>query len=302
MLRENNIGSILKEAREKNNLTQQELANRAFLTRQAISKYELNVSQISVENFMLLLDILGTSVLLENGKIKTVEVKNMNTIGYLKIDAQTAKFIVEKMDEVVLEFKKSGVELIDIFELKGVMTPNNNSFGCLDKAFYITVDFKNSKVDRKYIENPFCDDKIVKGYIDDNPLHKLLKKIESKFGEENINLLAYYSSSLYEEVGCAKIQFEDVDLIRVKLKNYYDNFNPDSYDKIFSTPRAGYQRVKKDGLYGFIDSYTGEEKIPCKFDFVEYFDYNFKDHRGNLIARARLNGEYVIIDRNGNVL
>lgn len=301
MLEKNNIGNILKEARKRRSLTQQELADRAFLTRQAISKYELNVSQMSVENFMLLLDILDTSVVLEGGKIKIIEEKNMKKIGYIKINAYTTKFISENMDKFISEFKRHGIEVIDIFELKETVNANINDLGCLDEAFYITLDFKYSEIEENIIRNPYYNDKGQYIYHE-TELFKILNNIQTKFNNLNINLLSYYPSNFYNELDCTKLKFEDIDLIDVKLRNYYKNFNPNNYDTIFPTIRVGYQRVKKDGLYGFIDSFTGKEVIPCKFDFVQAFDYNFKDHHGNLIARARLNGKEVIIDRKGNVL
>lgn len=302
MLEKNKVGNILKEARKRSNLTQQELADRAFLTRQAISKYELNVSQMSVENFMLLLDILETSVVLKGGKIKIIEEKNMKKIGYIKINAYTAKFISENMDEFILEFKKHGIKVTDIFELKETVTASINDLGCLDEAFYITLDFKDSKIEENMIKNPYYNNKGENIYNSNNPLFKTLKNIELQFENENISLLSYHPSNFYNELDCTRLKFQDIDLIDVKLRNYYKNFNPNKYDKIFPSPRAGYQRVKKDGLYGFIDSFSGKEVVPCKFDFVEAFDYSFKDHHGNLIARARLNGKDVIIDRKGNVL
>lgn len=296
MIKRNTVGSIIKEAREKNNLTQQELARKAFLTRQSISKYELNISQISVENFLLLLDILGTSVLLENGKIKIMEVKNMNNIGYLKIDAQTAKIIAINTEQIIETFKENGLNLLNLLEVREVLYPNNtNNYASLDKGFYLTVDFSKSTIDKKYIENPF------EGDFLKNPLFKLLNIIKKQINVENFTL-AYYPASVYEEIQDHKITFKDIDLIKTKMNNFHNIFKPKQYDRIYPNPRAGYQRVKKDGKYGFIDCLTGEEVIPCKFDFVEAFDYKFTNHKGEMICRARLDGKQIIINKNGNTI
>lgn len=296
MLRGNNVGSILKKARERSNLTQQELANRAFLTRQSISKYELNVSHMSVENFLLLLDILGTSVLFKDGEIKILEEKNMSTRGYLKINAQTAKEIASSIESVSDIFSRNDIKLVNMFELKEVLSPNSEGFASLDNGFYLTIDFSDSKINKNYLINQSCEN-----YIK-NPVYKLLHCIEETINKENVSFTTFYPASIYEEIVCGKTEFKDIDLIKVKMKNFYKSFNPVKYDKIFPTPRAGYQRVKKDGKYGFIDCFTGKETVPCKFDFVEAFDYQFKDHEGNMICRARLNGQQIVINESGEIV
>lgn len=78
MLKNNSIGNILKEARKSNGYTQQQLADKYLSDRQLISNYERGISIPNAENFILLLDILNTPVLIENGEAKIMEVQNMN--------------------------------------------------------------------------------------------------------------------------------------------------------------------------------------------------------------------------------
>lgn len=300
MLIVNSIGETLKESRERSNLTQQELANMSYLSRQTISKYELDVSQISVEKFMMLLDIMGASVLLKDGKITIMEVKNMETFGYLKINAIIAKAISSDIEKASEIFKKNGVDLVNLFELNEHIKSCNEDRATLDSGFYITVDFKKTNIEQKYIEDPYCD-----GY-DNSPIESLLLKIQNSLGVkssymENIIFVMYHPISNYKNVNPEKISFKDIDLINAKLKSLHTNFNPGEYDVIFPNPRAGYLRVKKDGKYGFIDYRTGKEMVPCKFDFVEAFDYFMRDENGEMYCRGRLNGDNVRIKRNGYI-
>lgn len=295
MLISNSIGDILKETRERSNLSQQELANMAYLSRQTISKYELDVSQISVEKFMMLLDIMGASVLLKDGKITIMEVKNMKTFGYLRINAMTAKAISSDMERVSVVFKNNGVELVNIFELTEYIKADIKEGATLDTGLYITVDFKNANIEQKYIENPYCDG------LDSSPVWDLLKNIESCLSMEDVSFITYHPVSRYTNLNPETITFKDIDLVKSKLKSLYESFNPKGYDVIFPNQGAGYLKVKKDGKYGFIDYRTGEEKIPCKFDYIGYFDYFYRNKLGEMSSLARYNGEWVMVTIDGDI-
>lgn len=78
MLKNNSVGNILKEARKSNGYTQQQLADKYLSDRQLISNYERGISIPNAESFILLLDILNTPVLIENGEAKIMEVQSMS--------------------------------------------------------------------------------------------------------------------------------------------------------------------------------------------------------------------------------
>lgn len=295
MIKENTIGQILKKSRERNNLTQQELASMTYLSRQAISKYELDISSITVEKLLVLLDSVGASISLENGKIKLLEVKDMKTFGFIKINALTAKVINENYDEILDTFKLYNLDLVNIFELKESEQSSSNYKTTLDKGIYITVDFKRSGLKQEDIDNPYSNNK------EDSNIIDILKNIQEKLHTLNISFLTYYPSSIFKNLNREEISFNDDILVKNKFEEFFKDFNPNNYDYIYPTPRAGYLRIKKDNKYGFIDALTGEEMISPIFDFVEAFDYMQLDNQGNMFCRARINGKNVIIDRYGNI-
>lgn len=56
-----NISDIIRQAREELGLTQEDLAERLEVSRQAVSKWELGASVPSPENLALLEEVLGVS-------------------------------------------------------------------------------------------------------------------------------------------------------------------------------------------------------------------------------------------------
>ena len=53
---------ILKELREKHNLTQEELAERVLVTRQAVSRWETGVTSPDISALPMLADLFGITV------------------------------------------------------------------------------------------------------------------------------------------------------------------------------------------------------------------------------------------------
>lgn len=296
MLKTSSVGTVLKESRKRSNLTQQELSNISYLSRQAISKYELDISQISVERFVMLLDTMNTSVLIKDGKIEIIEVKNMKTFGYLKINAITAKYISSNMNSFINTLKENGLTPVNIFELDDYIKSIDSNYSTLDAGLYLTLDFKNSNITQECIKDPFYN-----GYTSYSLIEDLLKKIEQSLNMDESSLSCYLSPFKYEEIHPEVISFADTDLIDNKLKSLYENFCPQKYDIIFPNQRAGYLRVKKNDKYGFIDYRTGKEVVPCKFDFVTAFDFFNRNESGEMLARARYKGKWVTIKRNGEL-
>ena len=73
-----NIGSKISELRKKNNMTQEELAEKLNVTRQTISKWELNETSPSLEDATHLADILKVSLNELIGKENILEEKMSN--------------------------------------------------------------------------------------------------------------------------------------------------------------------------------------------------------------------------------
>ncbi|MCI8760194.1 MAG: WG repeat-containing protein [Clostridia bacterium] len=59
--------------------------------------------------------------------------------------------------------------------------------------------------------------------------------------------------------------------------------------------------VEKDNLYGFMDE-NGKEKIPCQYDRVSYFNEVEIGNNQYYIALAKIEDNFIIIDKKGNIL
>ena len=66
-----NLGETIKTAREGRNMTQEDLAERCGVSRQAVSKWELGASVPSPENLALLSELLGVSLEAKRGGPET---------------------------------------------------------------------------------------------------------------------------------------------------------------------------------------------------------------------------------------
>lgn len=79
----NNLGEQIKLARKKNNLTQQNLADKLFVTPQAVSKWENNQGMPSLDKIKDLARVLSvdTSYFLEEGYLKSTNKKKWWLLG-----------------------------------------------------------------------------------------------------------------------------------------------------------------------------------------------------------------------------
>ena len=69
-----NIGEKIIKIRKEHNLTQEEMANELYLTRQAISKYERNISYLSLDVDCILV-IYKEVIIYERGNIIYINIK-----------------------------------------------------------------------------------------------------------------------------------------------------------------------------------------------------------------------------------
>lgn len=191
MLKSNSVGNILKEARKINGFTQQQLADRYLSDRQLISNYERGISIPNVENFILLLDILNTPVLIENGEAKIMEVKNVNNLKkenrdlrmeYLNFNLDTIleKYYEEK-DAVKNDCIKKYSEICDLAEEKGLEV--YHGYGFTDDMWY--VDFsKEGIVFSISKDNKEIQVEVVKSsHIDIFDLDTFIEDIKNNIGE-----------------------------------------------------------------------------------------------------------------------
>lgn len=62
MLSSKDIGLFIKKTREENQLTQEELAQRVYVTRQAISSWEKGLTFPSIDNVVSLCELFNCSI------------------------------------------------------------------------------------------------------------------------------------------------------------------------------------------------------------------------------------------------
>lgn len=80
------VGELIQKLRIKNNLSSTELAEKMYVSRQTIHYWENEKNKIRMETFAVLSNILGESVLIQNGTFKILEDNTMENKKQLKLD------------------------------------------------------------------------------------------------------------------------------------------------------------------------------------------------------------------------
>lgn len=96
-----NIGKHLKTLREKNNLTQEQLADKLFVSRSNVSKWERNISLPDAETLLELSKIFNVSVddiLLGNDKNDSSGVLNI----YKQIEKQKKVMLIICVSSIII--------------------------------------------------------------------------------------------------------------------------------------------------------------------------------------------------------
>jgi len=96
-----NIGKHLKTLREKNNLTQEQLADKLFVSRSNVSKWERNISLPDAETLLELSKIFNVSVddiLLGNNKNDSSGVLNI----YKQIEKQKKVMLIICVSSIII--------------------------------------------------------------------------------------------------------------------------------------------------------------------------------------------------------
>ena len=76
-----NLGERIKALRKQNNLSQEQLAEKLNVSRQAVSKWESNTAYPDISNLILLRDIFGVTLdylVIDNNKIESEDINESN--------------------------------------------------------------------------------------------------------------------------------------------------------------------------------------------------------------------------------
>lgn len=111
------VGSRLREAREKHNLSQEELGNLLGLSKAAISLYESEKRNPKIETIIELMYVLGVSADYLLGTDVIVEIKDAQTPKYRTLTKDEMNFInILRKEKIIYEMlfqnPKRGIEII----------------------------------------------------------------------------------------------------------------------------------------------------------------------------------------------
>lgn len=130
------------------------------------------------------------------------------------------------------------------------------------------------------------------------------KNIEEGKAQKIINIILYYIFQVVLAVGFLGIVLASLIITKVnddKCKNELENL----YNNISSmqgvTNKDIYIPVERNYKYGFINE-KGQEKIPCEYDRVSYFNEVEINNRQYYIAFAKKDKKFYIISKSNDVL
>lgn len=111
------VGSRLREAREKHNLSQEELGNLLGLCKSAISLYESEKRNPKIETIIEMMYVLGVSADYLLGTEVIVEIKNEEVPKYRTLTKEEMDFInILRKEKIIYEIlfqnPKRGIEII----------------------------------------------------------------------------------------------------------------------------------------------------------------------------------------------
>tara|TARA_B100000508_G_scaffold138523_1_gene134797 strand:+ start:12839 stop:13174 length:336 start_codon:yes stop_codon:yes gene_type:complete len=103
-----NIGERITQLRKQNNLSQEELAKRAAVSRTIIGNYERNANTPSIEVLLKLAKVFDVSVdyLIGEGQLSTLDKDVLKRIEDIEeLDADTKQHLFFLIDNVIQNFK-----------------------------------------------------------------------------------------------------------------------------------------------------------------------------------------------------
>lgn len=135
-------------------------------------------------------------------------------------------------------------------------------------------------------------------------IHFQDKSIEESKTKNIINIILYYIFQLVLAVG-----FLGIILVSLIITKVNDNKLKSELEKMYNnissmqgvTTKEIYIPVEKNYKYGFINE-RGQEKIPCEYDRVSYFNEVKMDNRTYYIALAKKDTKFYILSKDNDVL
>ena len=103
-----NLSSIIIKLRKENNYSQEVLAKKIGVSRQAVSKWERNEASPDIQNIQLLADIFGVSIDELVGRKTMEETQNRNNFEEKRKQVVTATALISFISYLILGYVWNG--------------------------------------------------------------------------------------------------------------------------------------------------------------------------------------------------
>jgi len=103
-----NLSSIIIKLRKENNYSQEVLAEKIGVSRQAVSKWERNEASPDIQNIQLLADIFGVSIDELVGRKTMEETQNRNSFEEKRKQVVTATVLISFISYLILGYVWNG--------------------------------------------------------------------------------------------------------------------------------------------------------------------------------------------------
>lgn len=130
----NQVEKLIQKLRNKNNLSVSELADKIYVSRQAVHYWEKGRSKISIDTLKLILNTLGESVLIRGDGYEIIKDSNINKENQIEVSFKDFNLedIIKKHREEENKFMKSTCaqfnKTLDIIKEQGYKININESY------------------------------------------------------------------------------------------------------------------------------------------------------------------------------
>ena len=306
MIDNNKIGKYIRELRNKSKLTQEELSEKIFVSRQAVSNWETGKDAPSIDNVKNMCSLFNVSMVDLYAGEKVKDIKTLNNVihSLITLEIKRSKKILILSSIIIfilivlflVYYFITYYNNITAYIVKG-NTPNYDINGIMNK----TVDnlYFNLEVDKSF-------DKICLVYNDD-----------TLFCDGNNNYITFTESNGYEEIiPLDKKRFKDyisnmyvtlekdgnTDRIKLDINEVYKNDNlfkennpkinkNDDYKLEFADVP---EKIKENFKYNESDKYfylnvsKGDKKVEM-FYFVNYSILEVFEKQNNQVIKYNFN-------------